>query len=97
MSDGFVTGSEFSRYSNLDNIEWKIINYLINDQSKYAEYLWKILKYDTEDCLTKPNLTKSEKMDLVYKNNGDATPFRVFMTPFVDDAWEFKVLICIFI
>ena len=86
--NGFVTGSAFNRYSNLDNIEWKIINYLVNSESKYANYLWKVLKYDTEDCLTKKDLTKEEKLALVYTNNGESTKFRVFMTPFVDDAWE---------
>lgn len=88
MDNGFVTGSAFNRYSNLDNIEWKIINYLVKSKSKYANYLWKVLKYNTEDCLTQPDLTEAEKMALVYKNNGDATPYRVFMSPFVDDAWE---------
>jgi hypothetical protein len=88
MDNGFVTGSAYNRYSNLDNIEWKIIQYLINSKSKYANYLWKILKYDTEDCLVQPDLTKEEKLALVYRNNGDATQYRVFMSPFVDDAWE---------
>lgn len=88
MNNGFVTGSAFNRYTNLDNIEWKIIDFLIHSKSKYANYLWKILKYDTEDCLSQPDLTEDEKYALVYKNNGDATPFRVFMNPFVDDAWE---------
>lgn len=87
-NNGFVTGSAFNRYTNLDNIEWKIIDFLIHSKSKYANYLWKILKYDTEDCLSKPDLTNEEKFALVYKNNGEATPFRVFMNPFVDDAWE---------
>ena len=32
--NGFVTGSAFNRYSNLDNIEWKIIDYLLNSESK---------------------------------------------------------------
>lgn len=86
--NGFVTGSAFNRYTNLDNIEWKIIDYLVKSKSKYAQYLWKILKYDTEDCLTKEDLTEKEKWDLVYKNNGESTDYRVFMTPFTDDAWE---------
>ena len=43
--NGFVTGSAFNRYTNLDNIEWKIIDYLVKSKSKYANYLWKILKY----------------------------------------------------
>lgn len=86
--NGFVTGSAFNRYTNLDNIEWKIIDYLVKSKSKYANYLWKILKYDTEDCLTQADLTEEEKWALVYKNNGESTPYRVFMTPFTDDAWE---------
>ena len=86
--NGFVTGSAFNRYTNLDNIEWKIIDYLVKSKSKYANYLWKILKYDTEECLTKADLTEKEKWALVYKNNGESTQYRVFMTPFTDDAWE---------
>ena len=88
MNNGFVTGSAFNRFSNLDNIEWKIVEYLITSKSKYANYLWKVLKYDTEDCLSQPDLTEEEKRQLVYTTNGDATPFRVFISPFVDDAWE---------
>lgn len=88
MNNGFVTGSAFNRFTNLDNIEWKIIEYLIKSKSKYANYLWKILKYNTEDCLSKPDLTEKEKRGLVYKNNGDAAEYRVFIGPFVDDAYE---------
>lgn len=85
---GFVTESAFNRFVNLDNVEWHIIDYLAKSKSKYADYLWKILKYDTEDCLSQPSLTYEEKMALVYTTNGDATPYRVFMSPYIDDAWE---------
>lgn len=85
--NGFNTGSGFNRFTNLDNIEWNIINYLINDKSQYAENLWKILKYDTPDCLQKDNLTTAEKFNLVYTGAGDSTKYRVFMAPFTDDAW----------
>lgn len=84
---GFETGSAFCRYPNLDNIEWKIIDYLVNSPSKYANYLWKILKYDTEDCLTQADLTTDEKLDMVFVNNGLSTNKRVFLSPYVDDAW----------
>ena len=88
MNNDFVTGSAYNRFTNLDNIEWNIIEYLIKSKSKYANYLWKILKYNTEDCLSKADLTETEKRELVYKNNGDAAGYRVFMGPFVDDAYE---------
>lgn len=91
MNNGFVTGSAFCRYTNLDNIEWKIIDYLVNSKSKYANYLWKILKYDSMDCLTKADLTTQEKRAMIYNTNGEATAdYRVFLTPFVDDAWSFQ-------
>lgn len=85
---GFVTDLAYNRYVNLDNIEWHIIDYLMKSDSKYADYLWKILKYNTPDCLSLPSLTLDEKMDLVYVGNGDASNYRVFMTSFVDDTWE---------
>lgn len=85
---GFESDSAFNRFVNLDNVEWHIIDYLAKSRSKYAEYLWKILKYDTEDCLLQDDLSYEEKMALVYTNNGDSTPYRVFMTPYIDDAWD---------
>ena len=36
FNDGFVTGSAFNRYGNLDTIEWKIIDFLMKSESKYA-------------------------------------------------------------
>lgn len=85
---GFVTEDAFNRYGNLDNIEWKIIDYLIKSESKYAKYLWKILKYNTPDALSQPDLTEDEKRALVYVGNGESTDCRVFLSPYVDDGWE---------
>ena len=85
--NGFNSQSQFNRFTNLDNIEWNIINYLINSESQQVENLWKILKYDSPDCLQKENLTKAEKFNLVYTGAGDSTKYRVFMTPFTNDAW----------
>lgn len=90
MDTGFYTENAYNRLVNLDNIEWHVIDYLAHSDSKYADYLWKILKYDTPDALSKPSLTYEEKMALVYTNNGDSTPYRVFMSPFLDDAWELQ-------
>lgn len=86
VPNGYLNNA-FNRFVNLDNIEWNIVNHLLHSESKYAEYLWKILKYDTEDCLSKPNLTIDQKKDLIYTNNGDASIKRVFLSPYIDDAW----------
>ena len=88
MNNSFVTGSAFNRFTNLDNIEWKVIDFLVKSKSKYANYLWKVLKYNTEDCLSKEDLTEAQKRAMIYTNNGDAAGYRVFMGPFVDDAYE---------
>ena len=47
-------GNAYNRFVNLDNIEYRIVNYLAKSTTKYANNLWKILKYDTEDCLSLP-------------------------------------------
>lgn len=85
-----VDGNLYNRFVNLDNIEYRLIYFLAKSDSKYAENLWKILKYDDPDCLLKPDLTFSEKMNLLYTDNGDATQKRVFMSPYVDDGWELQ-------
>lgn len=88
FSDSFVTESAFNRLTNLDNVEWHIIDYLLKSDTKYAQYLWKLLAYDTQDCLSKPNVPYAERIKLVYTGNGESTSYRVFMTPYIDDAWE---------
>lgn len=81
-------GNAYNRFANLDNIEYRIVNYLAKSKTKYANNLWKILEYDTEDCLSLPDVSYKDRMALLYKNNGDSTQFRVFLTPFTDDGWD---------
>lgn len=81
-------GNAYNRFTNLDNVEWNIIWHLINSETKFADNIWKILKYDTEDCLLRDSVSRKDRINLVYTGNGDASLSRVFMTPFVDDAWD---------
>lgn len=85
-----VDGNSYNRFVNLDSVEYRIVDFLAKSDNKYANNLFKILKYDTEDCLSKDNLTYGEKMKLLYRNNGDASTERVFMAPYVDDAFEMQ-------
>ena len=78
---------EFNRYTNLDSVEWRIIDALVKNESKYAKMLWKMLKYNNEDCLFSDELTNQEKYKLVYRNNGESSKYKVFMLPFIDDGW----------
>lgn len=77
----------FNRFVNLDNIEWNLIIHLVNSDTKYARNIWKILKYDTADCLLQDDVPREDRLSLIYTGNGDASVKRVFMTPYVDDGW----------
>lgn len=83
-----IGNNSFNRYTNLDGLEWRVIWSLLESNSKHAQNLWKMLAYADEDCLFKPNLTKSEKIKMIYRDSGDSSSKRVFMMPYVDDAWE---------
>ena len=85
--------NDFNRVTNIDGIEGKIIEHLINSNTKNAETFWKILKYDSKDALIQANLSKQEKMELIegYGSNptgGQTGTTRLFLSPFSDDAWN---------
>ena len=71
----------FNSMSRLPQIPYKILTYLAQEE----QILWKLLAYDGYDALSKPDLTFSQKMNLVWKE-GPQEPFNVFMTNIVDDA-----------
>lgn len=84
QQEGYLS---YNRYTNLDGIEWRVIDLLVNSKTKHSENLWKMLAYPTEDCLLQEPLTAQQKYDLIYTDNGLSSDKRVFMMPFVDDAW----------
>lgn len=73
----------YNSLSKLPTIAYNILVYLSTQSS--AENLWKMLKYDDYDCLSKPNLTHKEKMELIWKS-GPQEKFSVFLSPLVEDA-----------
>ena len=73
----------FNSFSRLPPVCYNILVYLATQDS--AENIWKMLKYNDYDCLSKPNLTFSEKMSLIWKQ-GPQESFGVFLTPLVEDA-----------
>lgn len=85
---GYSQFNDFNRFENLDGIETKIVNHLVTSQSKHAQAFWKLLKYNDLYALSQPELTTSEKLNLIYNDNGEITSKRVFFQPFVNDAWQ---------
>ncbi len=71
----------YNSLSKLPNIPYNIIKYLaMND-----EIIWKLMKYNSYDALHKPDLTLSEKLDMVWKD-GKQEKFNVFFTNLVEDS-----------
>lgn len=80
--------NEFNRFNNLDGLEAKIVVHLVNSKTKYANIIWKLLKYNSLDALSKPDVTIADRWNLVCNDNGEPITKRVFFSPFVDDAWQ---------
>lgn len=63
-------------------IPYTIMKYLaLND-----EMIWKLLKYNSTNALSMPNLTFSEKMALIWTGDAKQEHYSVFFTNLVEDA-----------
>lgn len=70
---------------NLPNLPYEIIKYLALSETEEAQNIWKMLAYNDYEALLKPNLTFSQKMDLVWRS-GRQEDYGVFLTNLVEDA-----------
>ena len=68
--------------SRLPFIPYNILTYLAQDE----QILWKLLAYNGYDALSQPDLTYSQKMDLLWKNGDPQEPYNIFFTNLVEDA-----------
>lgn len=98
----FVTKQAFNRFVFLDGIEDRIIYYLLSERNKDKEQLemtytlWKVLFYDTPDCLNLPLPSyKDDIVPLIY-NGGtfDGSDIsskqnnkKIFRSPHQEEAW----------
>lgn len=69
----------------LPSVPYKIIEYLATASTTSAENFWKMLKYNTYDALSKPNLTLSEKLSFLWKT-GKQENYSIFLTNLIEDA-----------
>lgn len=78
----------FNRFVNLDSIEERIINYLMNSKDVDAERLWKLLRYNDINALNYDNLTREEKSKLIYRGEeSQSDDKRVFMQSYLEDKF----------
>ena len=73
----------YNTMSALPGALYKILEYLVTSES--AEDIWKMLKYNDYYALSKPNLTTSEKLNLVWKE-GKQEDYGIFFTNLIEDA-----------
>ena len=66
----------YNNGSDLPYIVSKIFEFLIEQGS---EDFWKCIKYDDYDCLSKPNLTMSEKRNLIYTKGKDINEYNIYL------------------
>lgn len=71
----------YNSLSALPKSLYNILTYLVLNN----ENIWKMIKYNSYDALSKPNLTASEKLNYLWKT-GPQEDYSVFFTNLVEDA-----------
>lgn len=71
----------YNSMSRLPSVPYNILTYLAQED----QILWKLLAYNSYDALSKPDLTMSQKLDLLWKE-GPQEPYNIFFTNLVEDA-----------
>lgn len=80
--------NDMNRFENLDSLETKVVQHLVYSQTKHAQNFWKLLKYGTLNALSQNDVSVSDRLALINNDSGYPTDKRVFLAPFIDDAWD---------
>ena len=73
----------YNSMSALPKALYNILEYLVTAEP--AEDIWKMLKYNDYYALSNPNLTMTEKLDLLWRE-GKQEDYGVFFTNLIEDA-----------
>lgn len=76
--------AEYATFDDYPQFSYSIIKQLL--MSPDAEIIWKILKYNTNNPYKEANLTKAEKVALIYDGSADPTNFRLFIDQGMEDS-----------
>lgn len=72
----------YNNFSDMPQIPYKILLHLAQHNNK----LFKLLKYNTKDALAQADLSLSEKMALLYCDEGKEDGYNLFLKPLIGDA-----------
>lgn len=89
-----MDSTAYNKLPNLPFYPYNCVAHLLRTD----EDMWKILRYNDPDCLNKPNLTMTEKTNLIYKGEPDESIFRLFLADgeinaFVSEASILRIFI----
>lgn len=73
----------YNTFDDLPYVAYRIVTFLFGNEN-----LWKLLKYDSYDCLSEPNLTEEEKISMIWTNQEEQMDCNVFLTPLILDSIE---------
>jgi hypothetical protein len=76
----------YAKYKGFKNFSYNCIMHLIEN----SELVWKILKYNDPEAWDKPNLSREEKRNLIYKGDGEISNYRVFSDVGQNDVWDIE-------
>jgi len=68
-------------FNSMPQIPYQILTYLIDNN----ENLFKLLKYNSTDALQKDDLTKKEKIALLYTEVGKEDDYHIFLKPLIGE------------
>ena len=74
----------YNEYGKIRQFEYNIVTYLMQNNQE----VWKLLNKALPNCLSDADLTIEQKGALIYQGQPDSTPYRVFLQPFTDDAFD---------
>lgn len=77
---------KYNDFKNQPLIPYKILEALLTNTSESANRLFKLLKYNDIDCLSKPNLTLREKKALIWRGQDIEQNYNIFLKPLIGSS-----------
>lgn len=78
----------YATYKSMPAIPYKIVEYLITNESPECQALWKLIKYTDLYALEHENLTTSERRALLWLGKDKEQDYNIFLKPLIGDSME---------
>ena len=77
------TITSFNDFKPIPTLTYKILSYLLSDNSDDCNNFWKALYYPTIDALSQPDLSLSDKKSIIWKGEANENDFKIFLKPLI--------------